>query len=193
MILKTKCLYKYSKIILITKKRRIEIAKDNLYDKADSSSSDELLDSINALKESMDAMLKLFTEAANDIGIEEKLDEIINQNKIMIDKLAALSSNTKDFAQKPQPSFNFPKPSFQPAPQPRFQQPPGFQQSFREPNQQEMDELPELKELEQAGFEEPFDKPQPMPRQQGPVAMPSIPFSSFNEPKRKGLFGRLKR
>src|SRR3989338_571074 len=150
---------------------------------------------MNDLAKSMDAMLKLFTAAAKDASIEEKLDEIISQNKIIIDKLAALSNSNSDFTpkQKPQPSFNFPKPSFQPAPQPRFQQPTGFQQSFREPNPRELDELPELKELEQQRFEEPFNKPQTMPGQQGPVAMPSIPFSSFNEPKRKCLFGRLRK
>ena len=143
-------------------------------------------------------MLKLFTAAAKDASIEEKLDEIISQNKIIIDKLAALSNSNSDFTpkQKPQPGFNFPNPSFQPAPQPRFQQPPGLQQSFREPNPQELDELPELKDLEQQSFEEPFDTPQLRPYQQGPVAMPSIPFKDFKEPPKprgKGLFGRLKR
>ena len=147
---------------------------------------------MNALAKSMDAMLKLFNEAAKDLSVEKKLDEIINQNKVIIGKLAALSNSNSDFTpkQKQQPSFNFPRPSFQPAPQPNFQQPPEFQKSFNEPKLEELDELSGLKELEQQRFEEPFNKP--IPRQQGPIAMPSIPFSSFREPKRKGLFGRLR-
>lgn len=139
---------------------------------------------MNALKEKVDFMLELFVEAAKELRVEERLDEIINQNKVIIGKLASLQS-TAIFTEKqksPEPNFNLQKPNFQPAPQPRFQQPPGFQQSFIEPNPQELDELPELKELDQP----------PRPYQQGPVAMPSISFSSFNEPKKKGLFGRLK-
>ena len=148
-------------------------------------SSRELLDSINALRKSMDSMLKLFTEASKDFSVEEKLDEIINQNKAIMDKLAILSNSTSYSAQKrkPQQSLNFPKPSFQPAPEQNFQQPPGFQQSFSEPKVQELDELPEFKELNEP----------PRPQRQGPIAMPSVPFSSIREPKKRGMFGRLKR
>ncbi|MFH0868497.1 MAG: hypothetical protein V1831_04240 [Candidatus Woesearchaeota archaeon] len=188
----------------------VEIAKDEFYDltphskivnlkkeieelKSKTASSDELLNSMESIAKSMDDMLKLFTQAAGDHSVEEKLDEIINQNKLIIDHLSPAPN--RDFTQKPV-GLNLPKPNFQPT---------QFQQSFNRPVPQEMDELPELKELEHPSrFEEPPMLPQqephlepPRPTQrQGPVAMPSIPFQSFREfpkPGKKGLFGRLKK
>ena len=142
-------------------------------------SSRELLDSINALRKSMDTMLKLFTEAAKELKVEEnmgpadvssineKLDKIIEQNK-------AIAEMIEDFTGKrKKPLLHEPilRPDFQPppGPSPNFQHPPRF-----EPREPRLDEPPR-------------------PHQQGPVAMPSVPFSSFKESKKKGLFGRLRR
>lgn len=152
--------------------------------------SRELLDSINTLKKSIDTMMELFTEAAKEIKVEgsegpveissmnEKLDKILDQNREIIEMIGSFTGKPK-----PQQSFNFQKHGFQPAPKQNFQQYHGFQQQFNEPRLQELDELPELKKL---------DYP-PRPNQQGPIAMPSIPFPNIEGHKKKGLFGRLKR
>ncbi len=146
-------------------------------------SSKELLDSINALKKSMDTMLKLFTEAAEEIKAEgsegpaeissmnEKLDKILDQNREIIEMIG-------DFAEKQKktlPHEPILRPNFRPSsrPKPDFQQPPRFQES--------------LNELESQHPSQPQ-----RPRHQGPVAMPSVSFPSFKEPKKKGLFGRLR-
>ncbi len=156
-------------------------------------SSRELLDSINALRKSMDAMLKLFTEAAEEIkaeeneapadvsSINEKLDKIIDQNKAITEMIENLTGKRK----KPLLHAPISGPNFQPlrVPPPNSQQPLGFEPKFNEPKLPELDELPPSQQ---------FDQP-PRPQQQGPIAMPSVPFSSIKEPKKKGLFGRLRR
>ena len=153
-------------------------------------SSIELLDSINALRKSMDSMLKLFTEAAEELkaegpadilSINEKLDKIIDQNKAITEMIGAFTGKLgKPLLHKP-----IPRPDFQPplGPNPDFQQPPGLEQEFNEPK------LPELDELQPS---QQFDQP-PRPHQQGPVAMPSVPFSSIKGHKKRGIFERLRR
>ncbi len=142
-------------------------------------SSKELLNSINSMKKSIDNMLRLFTEAAKEEdSTSEKLDEIIEQNKIIAEGMVAISDMVKDFTEKHQePEHEFPEPTPQPS----------FQQDFPEPTEFN-EELPPL--------EEPMPPPQMPsqgPRREGPVAMPSIPFSDIGKPKKRGLFGRLKR
>ena len=139
---------------------------------------------MNNLAKSMDTMLKLFTEAAKEIKIEdkgglegagekdfmnEKLNEIIDQNKTIAESMVAVSDMVRDFTEKQKnPEPKAPQPNFQQPPQ----QPPTFDESFNEPMPSQLD--------------------QPLPsQQQGPVAMPSIPFPSVEKPKKKGLFGRL--
>ena len=152
--------------------------------KTEKSSSHELMNSMNALTKSMDSMLRLFTQTAEELKIDEgednvnkKLDEIIGQNKIIADGMVTVSDTIKDFIEKqkePEP-IQVPQSSFQPAaPKPNFQQP-------------SLEPLPNESDL---GLDQ-----EPMP-QQGPVAMPTVPFSSIEEPpkpKKKGLFGRLKK
>ncbi|MDP6138602.1 MAG: hypothetical protein QGI89_00690 [Candidatus Woesearchaeota archaeon] len=152
--------------------------------KIEKSSSQALMNSMNNLAKSMDTMLKLFTEAAKEIKIEdkeglegagekdfmnEKLNEIIDQNKTIAESMVAVSDMVRDFTEKQKnPEPKAPQPNFQQSPQ----QPPTFDESFNEP------------------MSSPLDQP-PLPQQQGPVAMPSIPFPSVKKPKKKGLFGRL--
>ena len=168
-----------------------------LKSRVDKASPKELINSMNAMAKSMDSMLKLFTQAVEELKYEdreeslgngkdsanEKLGKIIDQNKIIADGVVAVSEMIQDLngnkSQVPKP----PQQSFQPpmAQEPNFP-PPKFEQP---PN-----DLPELDQ---------FDQPQPpsqQPPQPGPVAMPSMPFSSLDEPpkpKKKGLFGRLKK
>lgn len=152
--------------------------------KHNKSSSQEVVNSLNQLTRSMDAMLMLFTEAAKNVKAEEKeesniayrLAEIVDQNKTIAEGMVTVSDMVKDFIEKqghrplsaprPAPSPKFPPSGFQtPQPlEPDFQNPPSF-------------------------------SPQPNePRPQGPVAMPTIPFPGLEEkPKKKGLFGRLKK
>jgi hypothetical protein len=157
-----------------------------LKSKIDKASPKELINSMNTLTKSIDAMLKLFTQAADELKFEEKeeslagggsvnekLDKIMDQNKVLADGMVAISDMVKELTEKQKntlPRQTVPRPSFQPPPGP----PPNFQQP---PN-----------------LEPQLDQP-PAPQQQGPVAMPSMPFSDIDEPKKskkKGLFGRLK-
>lgn len=191
------------------KKRCIKIVKDESYEltshrdiielkksleelktKADKSSSVELLRSMGYLTKSMDTMLKLFKDAAEDINtdedhssINEKLDKIMDQNKVIADGMVAISDMVKDFDEKqkklesiPQSGFQppGPEPSFPPKSEPNFQSPPNIET--------ELNELPSPQQLEQP--------PRPS---LGPVVMPSMPFSDLEKPKKKkGLFGRFK-
>jgi hypothetical protein len=148
------------------------------------SSSQELMNTMNVLAKSMDSMLRLFKEASEELKVEEKedainkkLNEIIEQNKVLAEGMVTVSDTVKDFVVKPSKpeTMSAPQPSFHPAmPKPSFP-PPNSDPVLNE----------ELSEL---------DKPsQP---QKGPVAMPSIPFSNIDEPpkpKKKGLFGRFKK
>jgi len=147
--------------------------------KIDKSSSTQLLDSMSYLTKNMDTMLKLFKDAAEDIdtddhsSINEKLDRITEQNKVIADGMVAISGMVKDFIEKQEkPELNSaPKPSFTPTPEPNFQPTPDLPTDLDEP---------------------PIPQQQNQSRQQGPVAMPSIPFPSLEKPKKKkGLFGRF--
>lgn len=148
------------------------------------STPQEIVNALNAVANSMESMLRLFSEAAQELKIEQrespdamnrKLDEVIEQNKTIAEGMIAVSDMVKDFVEGQKskaPQRPFPQQSQFPQNfQPSFQQPPQFQQDFPQP-------FP--------SFNEQIQK--------GPVAMPSIPFSEFNpEPKKKGLFGRLKK
>ena len=175
--------------------REIEELKrqvQELKTRSDKSSSQAIVDSLDQLTRSMDAMLKLFTEASHEVKgddkeheqIADKLYEIIEQNKTIAEGMIAVSDMVRDFVEKqkykpvpmPRP---MPRPNYQPSgPEPRFEQP-RFEPQFND-----MPRAP--------GFEPGFNEPGP----QGPVAMPSMPFSDFDlgeKPKKKGIFGRLKK
>ena len=170
--------------------------------RSDKSSSQEIVKALEQLTRSMDSMLRLFTEAAHEVKgsdkeheqIVDKLDEVIEQNKTIAEGMVAVSDMVRDFVEKqkyrpvpvprPMPRPNYPMPGPEPDfPEPRFQGPmqepdfskPGFGPEFDEPMQPQR-----------------FNEPGP----QGPVPMPSIPFSDFDlgeKPKKKGIFGRLKK
>ena len=150
----------------------------------------------------MDSMLRLFTEAAQEVKgsdkeheqIVDKLDEVIEQNKTIAEGMVAVSDMVRDFVEKqkyrpvpvprPMPRPNYPMPG----PEPNFPGP-GFQGPMQEPD------------FSKPGFGPEFDEPMQPQRfnetgPQGPVPMPSIPFSDFDlgeKPKKKGIFGRLKK
>lgn len=168
--------------------------------RSDKSSSQEIVKALEQLTRAMDSMLRLFTEAAGEVKgddkehgqIVEKLDEVIEQNKTIAGGMVAVSDMVRDFVERqqyrpvpvprpmPRPNYPMPEPNF---PGPRFQGP------MQEPD------------FSKQGFEPEFDEPmQPPgfnePGPQGPVPMPSIPFSDFDlgeKPKKKGIFGRLKK
>jgi len=161
-----------------------------LRSRVDNASPKELINSMNGMAKSMDSMLKLFTQAVEELkyedresslsegkeDINEKLDRLIDQNKAIADGVLAVSEMIEDLTEKKgQVSKNFQQPSSQPSIPPN--------QNFQPPEPQ-LNDIPDLDQ---------FDPPPG--HQQGPVAMPSIPFSEFEEPKpkKKGLFGRLKR
>jgi len=196
--------------------------------KKSGTSSKELLDSLNNLTSKIDAMLKLFTEAAEELKVEEKnspmdnkLDKIIDQNKTIADGIIVISEMLEDSyakqkkmppkqdfsepnLQKFEPNFNEPtkprqqafdpeygdllEPLHQESPKPVFNE-------LQKPQQQERPELkfddllePEHQEQHEPQFNEP-----PEFQQEGPIAMPNIPFSDIEKPKKRGLFGRFKK
>ena len=160
----------------------IELKKQLQMSKTEKFSSQELMNSMSALTKSMDSMLGLFKEAAEELKVEEKedainkkLDAVIEQNKIIADGMVTVSDMIEDFVEKQKGAKPVQaQPSVQgPVPEPAFQQPP-LEPPLNEPNL-------------------PNEMP-PVPPQ-GSIVMPSIPFSSLDEPpkpKKKGLFGRLR-
>lgn len=176
-------------------KKDLQELKSNL----DRASPKELINSMSTLTKSIDSMLKLFSQAADELKFEEKeqslsggkgsvndkLDEIMDQNKAIADGMVAISDMIQDLAGKQKT-----------APGPSYKSPSRQVPNFQQPQQQFNNMMPQFDQQPMPQFDEPmpqFDQP-PMPQQQGPVAMPSIPFSDFDEPKpkKKGLFGRLK-
>ena len=152
--------------------------------KVNRASPKELIDSMNSLTNTIDSLMKLFRQSADELKYEdregsfsgnsdhksmgEKLDKIMEQNKIIADSMVAISDMVKkDIDKKP----NILQHQFQPpiAPKPDF--PPPRPQ---------------------------FDQPIPLPPQgfgqEGPIAMPTAPLPDLKdlEPKKKGLFGRFK-
>tara|TARA_Y100000310_G_C20668591_1_gene809012 strand:- start:642 stop:1187 length:546 start_codon:yes stop_codon:yes gene_type:complete len=159
---------------------------NQLKSKSEKSSSQAIVNSLDKLTISMDSMLRLFEEAAKEVKIEEKdessipnqLRAIIEQNKIIAEGMVTVSDMVKEFIEhhghRPAP-----RPSFPPHPEPHFQPP-----RIPEPNLQPPRAPP-------PNFEH---LPPIAPKAPGPVAMPAMPFPDLDEkPKKKGLFGRLKR
>ena len=162
-----------------TVKDKDEINIGKLKIKIEKSSYTQLLDSMSYLTKNMDTMLKIFKDAAEDIdtddpsSIKEKLDKIIEQNKVIADGMVAISGMVKNFIEEQNKSElnSTPKPSFTPTPEPNLQPTPDLVTDLDEP---------------------PIPQQQNQSRQQGPVAMPSIPFPSLEKTKKKkGLFGRF--
>ena len=155
----------------------------------------ELVNALNAVANSMESMLRLFSEAAQELKIEQnespgalhrKLDEIIEQNKTIAEGMIAVSDMVKDFVdgqkgRQPMPRPRMPQ-QFPGAQSQQFSQ--DFQPSFQQPSFQQ----PMQQDFSSPDFP-PFNDQNP----KGPVAMPSMPFSEFDAPKQKGLFGRLKK
>jgi hypothetical protein len=165
----------------ITPHREIAELKQQLQElrlRIDKVSPKELINSMSTLSKSIESMLKLFGEAVEELKFEDreealsggkdtvnqKLDRIMNQNKVIADGIVAVSEMIEDLNGKKSQVSNT---------QPRFQPPMAQDPGFQQPQ---------------------FDQP-PQP-EQGPVAMPNIPFSNLDappKPKKKGLFGRLKK
>ena len=115
---------------------------DELKTKSHGASSTDLTQSMSALTKSMDGMLRLFSEAAQELKVEgheeeayfeklnplnDKLDKIIEQNKIIAEGMVAVSDMLRDFIEE-QRSKPDPIPPLQSAPAPRpsmpYQAPP---------------------------------------------------------------------
>jgi len=193
--------------------RQIADLKKQLSDlrsKQDSSSSSELVGSMSSLSKSMDSMLKLFTEAADELKLDskgehelahhlnplnKKLDEIIDQNKTIAEGMVAIHDAVSEFvinSGNVQNSLQVAKPQ---APSPQVGMP-----SQSVPSQ-EYPTPPKFPGQQYPGFQNgPSSVPDipPVPGG-GPVAMPSMSLDDFdgkipNEPvKKKGIFGRLKK
>jgi len=138
--------------------------------------SPDLTKSMTALTSSMDSMLKLFSEAAEEMKLEgkeetelatkleplyKKMDEISEQNKTIAEGIIALSDMIKDFLDKQQ--------AIKPAPKPMFSDPGFSAPSFG------------------ASMDDPFKFPPQASSNPNP-----FPSLGDDQPKR-GIFGRIKR
>ena len=168
-----------------------KLVKD-LKNKVDSASPKELIDSMDSLTKSIDSLMVLFKQAADEMRYEEKeemlsggsehkaindkLDKIMEQNKIIADGMVAISDMVRDFTgkQRKQQAAQSPKPQ-------QFQ--PGFQPSMRAPN------------FPQPNFQPQFNAPMPpRPQMPAPGFMEEPPLPDFNEePKKRGLFSVFKK
>ncbi|MBL7056159.1 hypothetical protein ISS07_04560, partial [Candidatus Woesearchaeota archaeon] len=166
---------------------------EEIKSKQESSSSNELVGSMSSLTKSMDSMLKLFTEAAEELKVEskgeheiaqnlnplnDKLDEIIEQNKTIAEGMIAIHDTVKEFVsksehiqQKPQPvKSQFQAPDFHgsmPSLGASSQLPPGFSHPPSQPN------------FGNAPIPDVPPAPRPMPNK-GPVAMPSMSLDDLD-------------
>jgi len=168
---------------LMPHKQIIELKRQmqELKGKVDTASPKELIDSMDSLTNSIGSLMELFRQTADELKFEEKegsfsgvndhksmnekLDKIIEQNKIIADGMVTISDMVnKDIHKKP----IIPQPQIHPPPKQDFQPEPQFDQPM--PPMQGSD-------------------------QEGPVAMPTMPLSDLEdkEPKKKGLFGRFKK
>ena len=191
--------------------------------KTNKPSSDKLSNSINTLTKKVDAMHKSINETPHkfkvgrdDGSINEKFDKLLEQNNIIAGGIVAISKMIEDFTEKrekPVPRQDFSKPSFQPPKsKPSFNEPPTLQQQELSRPKLDQSPKPQQQKFEPTSNEPPFQKQKPpesrfddllpsnpelpeppSPQQQGPVAMPSIPFSNIEKPKKKGLFGFFKK
>ena len=162
-----------------------------LKNKVDRASPKELIDSMESLTKSIDSLMNLFKQAADEMryeekeeilsggsehkAINEKLDGVLEQNKIIADGMVAVSNMVRDFAgkQRKQQDAQAPKPQ-------QFQ--PGFQPSMRAPN------------FPQPSFQPQFAPMPPRPQMPAPGFMEEPPLPDFEEePRKKGLFGMFKK
>ena len=162
----------------------------DLKNKVDKASPKELIDSMDSLAKSIDSLMALFKQAADEMryeekeeilsggsehkAINEKLDRILEQNKIIADGMVTVSSMVRDFAgkQRKQQDAQAPKPR-------QFQ--PGFQPSMK------------TQSFPQPGFQPQFTPMPPRP-QMSPGFMEEPPLPDFEEePKKKGLFGMFRK
>ena len=150
----------------------------DLKNKVDRASPKDLINAMDSLTKSIDSLMNLFRQAADEMryeekedilsggsehkAINEKLDRVLEQNKIIADGMVAVSNMVRDFAgkQRKQQSAQAPKPQqFQPSFQPQFNAP-----------------MPPRPQMPASGF------------------MDESPLPDFDEePKKKGLFSRFKK
>ncbi|MBS3102612.1 hypothetical protein J4458_04145 [Candidatus Woesearchaeota archaeon] len=184
-------------------KEIVELRKQvqELKSKGSDDNSNPLSQSVGKLAEQMNSLMGLFKTAAEDMRLEEKdehfvakkieplidkLDSIIEQNKIIAEGIVAVADMIKESMERARE----PKPFLRPEPRAEF---PAFEQQ----------EYPKFSDL--------GPKPMaPMPRHTLPKPMPTIQIPSapmapmpqsplfeeplpFDETKKKGLFGRFKK
>ena len=76
--------------------------------RSDKSSSQEIVKSLDQLTRAMDSMLRLFTEASQEVKgddkeheqIAEKLDEVMEQNKTIAEGMVAVLDMVGDFVER---------------------------------------------------------------------------------------------
>ena len=170
---------------------------DELKAKQDRASPKEIILSMDSLTKTIDSLMQMFSKASQELkyelkeeefasgkdSVHEKLDRIIEQNKVIANGMVAVSDIIKDFVgrqKKLQPKSS-PMPPYRP------------QNTF----QPQMNPMPMYP---QPGFNPQPNQLQPMPQmpqqnfgQQG-QDMLDVPLPDFDEPdKKKGIFGMFKK
>lgn len=153
---------------------------EELKKKQTTTESKSVLNQINQLKDSINNLLDIFKEAQESFKLEEKepvyiknlldkLDNLAHQNTRIAEGLVAVADMVKEIkgkAEKPKPVI--PKPAFKPTPPP-----------FDAPPQHMLPPQPMPPPPMQTPLPPAFDIPPP----------PEFP----QKPRKKGLFGRLKK
>ncbi len=168
---------------------------DELKAKQDRASPKELVASMDSLAKTINSLMNLFQQASQDLkyqlkeeelasgkgSVHEKLDRVIDQNRIIANGMVAVSDMVKEFARQKKPMQQ--KPNNFPPRQPGFQQ--------------QMPQMPKMSPNMQQQPNMMYNSPPPMPQMPVPnfnEQMPDIPLPSFEEPeKKKGIFGMFRK
>lgn len=173
---------------IISHREILDLKKEiqELKSKDNGKGSKLLIDSINRLSEQMNVLINIFKSAAEEMHSEEKpdnaqkkiepflekLDAIIDQNRTIAEGIVTIADMIKEGTPKPRESGFFSN-----KPQSRFEA--GFE--FQNPPIQNNPPPPR------------HTPPRPMPQfQMKDIQLPDKPENPF-EPKKRGLFGRIKR
>ena len=168
---------------------------DELKARQDRASPKDLVASMDSLTKTVDSLMNLFQKASQELkyqlkeeelasgkdSVNEKLDRIIDQNRIIANGMVAVSDMVRDFVGKQKKMPQKPN-NFSPRPQ-NFQQQrpqmPQMGQSMQQPQNPNM----------------MFNSPPQMHSPNFSQGMPDIPLPSFEEEpeKKKGLFGMFRK
>ena len=170
---------------------------DELKAKQAASSPRELVVAMDSLAKTIDSLMNLFHQASQDLkyqlkeedlasgkdSVNEKLDRIIEQNRVIANGMVAVSDMVKEFSRQKKPMQQRPN-NFSPTNN-FSQKQQGFQQQMPQMNSN-MQQNPSMM------YNSPPQMPLPNPNFNDQI--PDIPLPNFDEPeKKKGIFGMFRK